>query len=145
MLIIPQNILDDISEHSKEAYPEECCGLLVGRDSGRDRVIVEAHRAKNVAEERRHERYLIDPKKHFEVDKATRGRGVDIVGFYHSHPDYPSRPSGFDTETAPWPGYSYLIASVEKDGVGKVQSWIMLDGEDKFVEEEMKIGETAES
>ena len=142
MLKISQRIIDDISEHSKETYPEECCGLLVGRDNGDDRVIVEAHRAENVAEERRHERYLIDPKKHLEVDKATRGRGVDIVGFYHSHPDYPSRPSDFDTEIAPMPGYSYLIASVEKDGVVSVRSWIMPDGEDKFVEEEMKIEET---
>lgn len=143
MLTIPQRILDDISEQSKESYPEECCGILVGYDRDGDHVITESHRAKNVAEERRHERYLIDEKKLIEVMKAVRGTDVDVVGFYHSHPDYPSRPSGFDTETAAWPGYSYLIASVEKNGVESVRSWVMPDGKEEFVEEEMKIEETA--
>jgi proteasome lid subunit RPN8/RPN11 len=143
MLTIPQRILDDIGEHSKETYPEECCGILVGQDKDGDHLITESHRADNVAEERRHERYLIDEKKLIEVMKAVRGTGEDVVGFYHSHPDYPSRPSGFDTETAAWPGYSYLIASVEKDGVESVRSWVMPDGEKEFIEEEMKVEETA--
>lgn len=142
MLIIPQRILDDIADQAMESYPEECCGILVGRDEGGDHIITESHRAKNVAEERRHERYLVDEKKLINVMKAVRGTDVDVVGFYHSHPDYPSRPSGFDTETAAWPGYSYLIASVEKDGVTSAQSWVMPDGAKEFVEEKMKIEET---
>ncbi|MCK5439315.1 MAG: M67 family metallopeptidase [Gemmatimonadetes bacterium] len=135
--------MDDISEHSMATYPEECCGILVGRDEGGDHIITESHRAKNVAEERRHERYLIDERKLIDVMKSTRGSGVDVVGFYHSHPDYPSRPSGFDTETAAWPGYSYLIASVEEDGVASARSWIMPDDGGEFIEEPMKIEETA--
>lgn len=142
MLTIPQRILDDISRHSQETYPEECCGILVGRDEDGEHIITGSHRADNVAEERRHERYLIDEKKLIEVMKAVRGTDTDVVGFYHSHPDYPSRPSGHDTKTAAWPGYSYLIASVEKNGVESVRSWIMPDGEKEFVEEEMKIEET---
>jgi len=63
MLIIPRGILDDIGEHSRETYPEECCGILVGREEGADRVITESHRANNVSRERRHERYLIDENK----------------------------------------------------------------------------------
>jgi len=128
VLIIPRKILDDIAEHSVETYPEECCGILVGRDESDDRIVTESHRAKNVAEERRHERYLIDERKLIDVMKAT-----------------PSRPSGFDTETAAWPGYSYLIASVEKDGVASVRSWTMPDGSDTFVEESMKIEEDAQA
>ena len=145
VLIIPRKILDDIAEHSVETYPEECCGILVGRDEGDDRVVTESHRAKNVAEERRHERYLIEERKLIDVMKATRGSEVDVIGFYHSHPDYPSRPSGFDTETAAWPGSSYLIASVEKDGVASVRSWTMPDGSDTFVEEPMKVEEDAQA
>lgn len=137
MLIIPEEILNDIRAYSQATYPEECCGILVGRKEGDNRIITEAHRARNVSEEPRHERYLIDEKKHIEVDKATRGRPVDIMGFYHSHPDYPSHPSGHDTETAAWPGYSYLIVSVEKGRVASIQSWIMPDGSDTFVEEDM--------
>ena len=142
MLIIPRKILDDIFAHSVETYPEECCGILVGVDEGDRRVITESRRAKNVAAERRHERYLIDEKKLIEAMKDTRGLKTDVVGFYHSHPDYPSRPSGFDTETAAWPGYSYLIASVKKDGVESVRSWVMPDGDDSFVEEPLNIEET---
>jgi len=141
MLIIPQGVIDDISEHSMETYPEECCGILVGREGSDDRTITESHRAENIADERRHERYLIDEKKLIEVIKTVRGKDVDVIGFYHSHPDYPSMPSGFDTETAAWPGYSYLIASVEKDGVASVRSWTMPDGGTEFVEEPMRIEE----
>ncbi|UCD56812.1 MAG: M67 family metallopeptidase [Candidatus Hydrogenedentota bacterium] len=142
MLIVPQKILEDIFAHSKEAYPEECCGILVGRDEGSTRIITESHRAKNVSKERRHERYLIDEKKLIEVMKATRVLSVDVIGFYHSHPDYPSRPSGHDVETAAWSGYSYLIVSVGKDGVPSVQAWVMPDGSDSFVEEPIGTEET---
>ena len=141
MLVISRNILNDIFDHSRKTYPEECCGILVGHDEGEQRVVMESHRAENVAKERRHDRYLIDEKKLIEVLKATRGLPMDVIGFYHSHPDYPSRPSRFDTETAAWPGYSYLIASVEKERVVSVQSWVMRDGSESFVEEPITVKE----
>ena len=143
MLIIPQEILEDIFDHSIQAYPEECCGILVGRDEGGNRVITESRRAKNVASERRHERYLIDEKRLVEVIKDARGLPVDVVGFYHSHPDCPSRPSEFDVETVAWPGYSYLIVSVQKDRVVSHQSWVLPDGSDAFVEEPTGTAEKA--
>ncbi|RJP75146.1 MAG: M67 family peptidase [Candidatus Abyssobacteria bacterium SURF_17] len=141
MLNIPKRVLDDIYEHARETYPEECCGILVGRDAGKDRFITESHRAENMSKERRHERYLVDERKLIEVIKSVRGSQVDVVGFYHSHPDYPSRPSGFDTESAAWPGYSYLIVSVEADKVVSAQSWQMPDGAESFVEEPMTTDE----
>jgi proteasome lid subunit RPN8/RPN11 len=144
MLIISREILDDIFEHSKKTYPEECCGILVGCDEGENRVVMESHRAQNVSKERRHDRYLIDEKKLIELLKTTRGLPVDVIGFYHSHPDYPSRPSPFDTETAAWPGYSYLIVSVAKEEVVSVQSWVMQDGSDSFIEEPVSIKENGE-
>lgn len=142
MLVLSKQILDEICEHSREAYPEECCGILVGRDEGNQRVITAAYRAENVSKERRHERYLIDEKKLIEVVKSTRGSPVDVVGFYHSHPDYPSRPSGYDIETAAWPGYSYVIVSVSKDRIVSFQSWVMPDEGDSFVEEPIGAEET---
>ena len=141
MLVISREILNDIFDHSRKTYPEECCGILVGRDEGEQRVVMESHRAQNVATERRHDRYLIDERKLIEVLKATRGLATDVIGFYHSHPDYPSRPSRFDIETAAWPGYSYLIASVEKERVVSVQSWVMRDGSESFVEEPITVKE----
>ena len=141
MLIVPKKILDGIFEHSRETYPEECCGILVGREGGADRVITESHRANNVSKERRHERYLIDENKLIEVIRNVRGLAVDVIGFYHSHPDYPSRPSAYDTETAAWPGYSYLIVSTEKNRIVSVQSWVMCDEGNSFTEEPMRIEE----
>jgi proteasome lid subunit RPN8/RPN11 len=140
MLVISKKILDDIFAHSRETYPDECCGILVGRDDGGKRIISESHRAKNVSEGRKHDRYLIDEKKLIEVMKATRGQAVDVVGFYHSHPDYPSRPSGYDTETAAWSGYSYMIVSVTKDAIASFQSWVMPDGAGSFEEEALEAG-----
>ena len=139
MLIVPKKILDDIFEHSRESYPEECCGILVGREDGSSRIVSESHRAKNVSKERRRERYLIDENKLIEVLRSTRGLPVDVVGFYHSHPDSPSRPSSRDIEMAGWPGYSYLIVSSAKDRIVSAQSWVMGDESDSFDEEPMRI------
>ena len=144
MLVIPFKILEDIFEHSRETYPEECCGILVGRDEQNRRIVTESHRARNTSEERRHERYLLDEKKLIEVIRATRGLSVDVVGFYHSHPDHPSCPSSHDTETAAWPGYSYLIVSVSTESIDGVQSWIMPANGDTFVEELISSEETDE-
>jgi len=137
MLVIERTILDDIYRHSLECYPEECCGILVGHDAGDERVVTGAHRADNVSQERRHDRYLIDEKKLIEVIRETRGQNVDVIGFYHSHPDYPSTPSPYDTEHAAWPGYSYLIVSVTRDRVVSAQSWMMADGSGSFVEQQL--------
>jgi proteasome lid subunit RPN8/RPN11 len=142
MLIIPKPVIDDISSHSQETYPEECCGILVGNDARDGRIITESHRAENVSRERRQERYIIDEHKLLEVMKATRSLPVDVIGFYHSHPDYPSRPSGYDIETAAWPGYSYLIVSLDGGGVVSFQSWIMPEEGGEFTEEPISVSET---
>lgn len=142
MLIINPKMLDDIYEHSLKSYPEECCGILVGFDNGGARFITEVHRAENVSDERRHDRYLIDERKLIEVIKSTRGQNADVIGFYHSHPDYPSRPSQYDTENAAWPGYSYLIVSVEKGHVVSAQSWVMSHEGGKFVEQPIQTKES---
>jgi proteasome lid subunit RPN8/RPN11 len=139
MLIINQEILDDIYEYAKLNYPEECCGILVGYDSGSDRHVTAAHRATNVSDEHRHDRYLIDEKKLIEVIRSNRGKSTDVIGFYHSHPDYPSRPSQYDTEHAAWPGYSYLIVSVEKSRVVSAQSWVMPEEGGAFIEQPITI------
>ncbi len=144
MLIVSRTILNDLFEHAKDAYPEECCGILVGRDTGAARTITESHRAQNVSEERRHERYLIDERKIIEVTNNTRNRSVDIIGFYHSHPNYPSRPSSYDTETAAWPGYSYLIVSLQQDSVVSFQSWVIPEDGKSFVEEPVQVDEAVE-
>jgi len=139
--MIERKILDDIYRHALDEYPDECCGILVGFDNGDERIVTKAHRAKNVSTERRHDRYLVDERKLIEVIKSTRGKAEDVIGFYHSHPDYPSTPSQYDTEHAAWPGYSYLIVSVEKARAVSAQSWIMPQENGSFLEQALSLRE----
>ena len=145
MLVINQQILDDICQHALQTYPDECCGILVGSDQGNERTVVQAYRARNVSEQRRNDRYIIDEKKLIEVMKSVRNSPFDIVGFYHSHPDSASAPSRYDSEHAAWPGYTYLIVSVEKERVVSVQAWVMPEENETFIEQPLHAKEYADS
>jgi desampylase len=93
--------------HAREAAPDECCGLLLGRDD----EIVEAARARNIAAEPR-SRFLIDPRDHIDIRRAARGRGLEVIGFYHSHPGSAATPSARDVAEFTYPGYLYAIVSL---------------------------------
>jgi proteasome lid subunit RPN8/RPN11 len=93
--------------HAREAVPDECCGLLLGRDD----EIVEVAPARNVADDPR-TRFLIDPADHFEALRAARARGLAVIGFYHSHPASPPEPSARDVAEFAYPGYLYAIVSL---------------------------------
>jgi proteasome lid subunit RPN8/RPN11 len=99
--------LESIVAHAREAAPLECCGLLVGRGD----EIVEAVRARNAAADPA-TRFLIDPKDHFDGRHAARERGLDVVGFYHSHPGSPPEPSARDAAEFSYPGDLYAIVSL---------------------------------
>lgn len=133
-LVISTRHLQTIARHGGVAYPEECCGFLIGRAKGED---VFAERILSVGNERadsRHNRYVITPETVLAAQKEARSRGLDIVGYYHSHPDHPAIPSEFDREHA-WPGVSYLIVSVEKGKVTAARSWRLTDDRSRFEEE----------
>ena len=98
---------DAIEVHARAAAPDECCGLLLGR--GGD--IVEAVRTRNIAAEPR-SRFLIDPKDHIDGRRMARARGLDVVGFYHSHPSSPPEPSARDIVELTYPGHLYIIVSL---------------------------------
>src|SRR5258706_1221695 len=104
---IRHEALDAIVAHARAEAPAECCGMLVGRDASID----EAVRAKNIAG--RPTRFLIDPKDHIDARRAARGRGLDVLGFYHSHPHSPAWPSPTDVTEAAYPDSVYLIVSLE--------------------------------
>ena len=96
-----------IIAHAREAAPVECCGILIGRDGSID----DAARAKNLAGSPN--RFLLDPKDHIEVRRTARGRGLDVIGFYHSHPHSPAWPSPTDIAEAAYPDAVQLIVSLE--------------------------------
>lgn len=132
MVIIDKQTIDIIFKEAKETYPNECCGILVGRKE-RDVIITKVYPAENMNKERLKDRYEIDPLLLLKIEKEL-DKSEAIIGFYHSHPDYSAKLSPFDLESA-WPEYLYLIVSVKKGGIIEYQSYI-LDEEGKNFKEE---------
>jgi proteasome lid subunit RPN8/RPN11 len=103
---LPQAVLDAVVTHAREAAPGECCGLLLGSV---DRI-VDAVRARNLSGDPN--RFLIDPEDHILARRAARTRGIDLVGFYHSHPHSDAYPSATDVAETSYPDCVYLIVSL---------------------------------
>lgn len=135
MLLLTTAIRSFIEAHAVEAYPQECCGVLVGRVDAQGRHALEAHRTGNLNTERAHDRFELDPRDYMRIDKEARTRKLDIVGIYHSHPDHPAKPSQTDLDAA-WEGYSYVIVAVNKGKPGDFHSFQLLQG--KFEQEEAR-------
>jgi proteasome lid subunit RPN8/RPN11 len=131
MLKFSQQDYDAIRHHGEETYPNECCGVLLGRfeDDG-TRVVTSTARCGNTRTDSAHNRYNIDPRELVKIQREGRERGEDIVGFYHSHPDHPARWSKTDFAEAHWLGCSYVITSVEK-GKAVITNSFELAGSDE--------------
>jgi proteasome lid subunit RPN8/RPN11 len=125
---------DGIRRHLERAYPEEGCGVLLGREGDAAREVERAIELDNLREDERERRYVISPEQFLASERAARADGLDVLGFYHSHPDHPARPSGFDLEHA-WPWYSYLIASVARGRLVDLRSWRLRGDRGAFDEE----------
>ena len=112
MIDIKKNHIDQIKEHAQKDYPYECCGILLGKFENGEKTVTQVLEISNEKEEEnRHNRYLIPSSKILETELYAIKNGLDIVGFYHSHPDHSAIPSAYDVEHA-LPVYSYLIVSV---------------------------------
>jgi proteasome lid subunit RPN8/RPN11 len=132
---IPVRVIRDIEGHAREAFPEECCGFLIGHE-GEPRRVLEARRAKNMATEDRVRRYVIDPLELLHTDGEARGRGLDVVGIYHSHPNHPAAPSEFDRSRAtPW--YTYVILSIVDRKPREMTAWRFDDSMKRFQPEDL--------
>jgi proteasome lid subunit RPN8/RPN11 len=114
MLKLPQPAYDSLRRHGEEAYPHECCGVLLGQIHGQARVVSSTARCGNTRTDSPENRYHIDPRELVRIQREGRDRGEDIIGFYHSHPDHPAQWSETDLREAHWFGCSYVITSVEK-------------------------------
>ena len=107
---IHQSAIEAIQAHGADGYPNEICGFMLGPKG--DGEVTDVRPARNIIVERSRDRYEIDPRDHIRTQREADASGLDIVGYYHSHPDHPAQPSRFDTERA-WAGYVYLIVSVQ--------------------------------
>lgn len=119
--MLPSDLLNEMMAHSRETYPDECCGFLIASDRSVEEVrkIDALERARNEFEGERRHRFLIRPEELRDLERRVQESGRAVVGFYHSHPDHPARPSEFDREHA-WPWYTYLVLSVTATDVREV-------------------------
>ena len=129
--------MDQMREHLESGYPNEACGALIGKVDGVDHGVIEFRGMRNVITDRPWDRYALDPLEQLRVQKDAEARGLEIVGFAHSHPDHPPVPSRFDADHA-WTFYSYVVASVQKGSLREARSW-RLDDTHVFHEESLEI------
>ncbi len=150
-LWISGHLAEKIRAHGVETYPHECCGALLGRDSN---AVLDGDRGANAVAPMREILQLFplvnrrddSPRNRFSVtaedvlaaEKAAREQGLEVVGWYHSHPDHPARPSEYDRDHA-WPWYSYIIVSVQNGAPQNMTSWRLNDDRSGFSPEEIEI------
>jgi proteasome lid subunit RPN8/RPN11 len=138
VLKICDPVYRQLREHGEETYPHECCGVLLGKALDNINEVELAVRAGNTRTDSAHNRYHIAPQELIAIQRQARERDLDIVGFYHSHPDHPARWSSTDLNEAHWFGCSYVITSVEKGKAQQTNSFLLAGtGEDdKRLEDE---------
>jgi proteasome lid subunit RPN8/RPN11 len=137
-LKISDTVYGQLRKHGEETYPRECCGVLLGKSLEGINEVEGVVRAGNTRTDSAHNRYQIAPQELVSIQRQARERSLDIVGFYHSHPDHPARWSPTDFNEAHWLGCSYVITSVEA-GVAKQTNSFFLAGtgeDDKRFEDE---------
>ena len=136
ILAISRKTYEDLRTHGEETYPHECCGVLLGNFEQGNWSVVLAVRAGNTRTDSAHNRYNIDPAELVRIQRDALRQGLDVAGFYHSHPDHPAQWSQTDFAEAHWIGCTYVITAVAK-GRAEVTNAFLLAGtteEDKRFE-----------
>ena len=138
MIWVSKEKLTEIREHGVRDYPYECCGLLIGRFDNDGKRVTEIYPISNAREESaKRNRFLITPEELMKGERYARSRDLEVVGFYHSHPDSPAVPSKYDLEHA-WPTYSYIIVSTAEGQSGDLFSWVQEADRSRFNEEKLE-------
>jgi proteasome lid subunit RPN8/RPN11 len=149
-LWISPELTEKIRQHGVATYPDECCGALVGTD--RDSLAPEANEGSakvsrevlslfpliNRRDDSPRNRFSVTADDVRDAEKAASERGLELIGWYHSHPDHPARPSDYDREHA-WPWYSYVIVAVHGGIAKDMTSWRLQDDRSGFVEEKFEL------
>ena len=121
-----------IRAHGAETYPNECCGALIGRDG----VVSDTFALPNMTEEGPRTRFLVRPQDYQAAERRATDVGAELMGFYHSHPDHPARPSQYDLDHA-WPFFSYVIVSVREGVSEDMTSWRLREDRSVFDQEDL--------
>jgi len=138
MIHLSSELEKKIREDGETAYPNECCGVLIGEvDNAGVKTVRSTLTIDNAREDgEQYHRFLITPEDMMKAEQTARSNKLDVIGFYHSHPDHPSAPSGYDKDHA-LPFYSYVIVSVDKGKAQVLTSWELTDDRGDFVKEEV--------
>ena len=132
-----------IRRHGEATYPHECCGALVGiaGDVGRvDRAV----ELPNTTEEGPRRRFLVRPSDYRMAEQKAKELGGELLGFYHSHPDHPARPSQFDLDHA-WPNFAYVIVAVASGAARDMTVWFLKEDRSSFDEGTLNGDENSDS
>jgi proteasome lid subunit RPN8/RPN11 len=125
-----------IRRHGQETYPHECCGAMVGRGD----QVIDVVALPNTTEEGPRRRFLVRASDYREAEQRAAELGADLLGFYHSHPDHPARPSQYDLDHA-WPTFAYVIVAVAAGAAGDMTVWYLKDDRSTFEEGSLQHGE----
>ncbi len=142
-LWLSARLAEKIRSHGAETYPHECCGALLGRDSelgsaGASREVLALLPLINRRDDSPRNRFSVSAEDVLEADRAAQQQGLEVVGWYHSHPDHPAWPSQYDRDHA-WPWYSYIIVSVQNGAPQDMTSWRLNDDRQEFSPEGIEI------
>lgn len=152
MIVLTEEARLAIAAHATAEYPNECVGLLLGRITDDSKLVVAAYPVENrwagqvsLAEtdnaDSRRDRFYLDPRDYLRADRAARAQGLDIIGCYHSHPDWVAEPSERDRVGAQGvgggTGFSFMIQSIRAGQAAELQSWLLRDDGRAFVAEEL--------
>ena len=141
-LMLAAAMRKQIESEGAAAFPKECCGILIGRDVAdahgqRRRTVERLMPGRNAfASEEQYHRFSIDPRLQLQAEREAEAEGKVVVGFYHSHPNHPARPSEYDREHA-WPFYSYVIVSILDGNPADLTSWVLNEKTEQFERQEV--------
>jgi proteasome lid subunit RPN8/RPN11 len=135
-------LAEAIRAHGVKTYPHECCGALLGRNAAgktsEEREILAVLALENQRDDSPRNRFAVAPRDVIDAERAAQANGLEVVGWYHSHPDHPARPSEYDREHA-WPWYSYVIVKVEKGKAQEMTSWRLKEDRKEYQEENIEL------
>jgi proteasome lid subunit RPN8/RPN11 len=137
-LTITSRVDDTIRRHGEQTYPHECCGALVGRADGVTDVVA----LPNTTEEGPRRRFLVRPSDYRLAEQRALELGGEVLGFYHSHPDHPAKPSQYDLDHA-WPTFAYVIVAVAAGTAEQMTVWFLKDDRSIFEEGSLHHGENS--
>ncbi|MGA7854956.1 MAG: M67 family metallopeptidase [Candidatus Acidiferrales bacterium] len=126
VLKISEALAGRIRAHGVETYPHECCGAILGRDGEAAREVLDLMPLANRRDDSPRNRFEVTAADVRLAEKTARAQNLDLIGWYHSHPDHPARPSEYDRDHA-WPWYSYIIISVQSGQPRDMNSWRLRD------------------